>query len=92
MLDHKADAPLEALTELYVSTGSRDRFVLAAGRVGSRAWGPIEAVARSSIGADDVAEAVAVFRAADQPGFHRAYLRELSLKMTGVDLSVGPDR
>lgn len=66
-----------------MSTGSRDRFVLAAGRVGSRAWGPIETMARSSPGADDVAGAVAVFRAADQPGFHREYLRRLCLKMTG---------
>lgn len=87
VLDHPADEALEALADLYVATRSRDHYAMAARRLGSRAWRPIEAMARSQLGAKDRAGAVAVFRAADQPGFQQDHLRKLCLSLTGVDLA-----
>lgn len=89
ILDHHADEALEALADLYVATKSRDRFTLAARRLGSRAWRPIEAMARSHLAAKDRAGAIAVFAAADQPGFHREHIRKLCLSLTGFDLADG---
>lgn len=89
VLDHPADEALEALADLYVATRSRDRYAMAARRLGSRAWRPIEAMARSQLTAKDHASAVTVFRAADQPGFQQEYLRNLCLSLTGVDLGDG---
>lgn len=87
VLDYPADEALEALADLYVATRSRDRYVVAAQRLGSRAWRPVEAMARSQLAAKDRAGAVAVFKAADLPGFHQAHLRKLCLSLTGVDLA-----
>lgn len=87
VLDYQADEALEALADLYVSTRSRDRYLMAARRLGSRAWRPVEAMARDQLAADDRAGAVAVFRAADQPGLHREHLQRLCLSLTGVDLT-----
>jgi hypothetical protein len=87
VLDHPADEALEALADLYVATRSRDRYAMAARRLGSRAWRPIEAMARSQLGAKDRAGAVAVFKAADQPGFQQDHLRKLCLSLTGVNLA-----
>lgn len=39
-------------------------------RLVSRAWRPIDAMARSQLAAKDRTGAIAVFKAADQPGFH----------------------
>lgn len=89
ILDHHADEALEALADLYVATQSRDRFVMAARRLGSRAWRPIEAMARSHLKVKDETGAIAVFRAADQPGFHRDHIRKLCLSLTGFDLADG---
>jgi hypothetical protein len=87
VLDYPADEALEALADLYVATRSRDRYVMAARRLGSRAWRPIEAMARAQLTAEDRAGAVAVFKAADQPGPHREHLRKTCLSLTGVDLA-----
>lgn len=92
LLDHQADEALEALADLYLATRSRDRFVMAARRLGSRAWRPIDAMARSQLAAKDQAGAIAVFKAADQPGFQRDYLRRLCISFTGVDLAEEEDR
>jgi hypothetical protein len=92
VLDYPADEALEALADLYLSTRSRDRYAMAAQRLGSRAWRPIEAMARSQLGAHDRAGAIAVFKAADQPGFHQAHLRKVCLSLTGVDLAAETSR
>lgn len=91
LLDHHADAALEALADLYVATQSRDRYAMAARRLGSRSWRPIEAMARSHLAAKDRAGAIAVLKAADQPGFQRELLRKKCLDLTGTDLSDGVD-
>jgi hypothetical protein len=87
VLDSPADEALEALADLYVATRSRDSYAMAARRLGSRAWRPIDAMARSQLAANDRAGAIAVFKAADQPGFHRDHLRKVCLSLTGIDLS-----
>lgn len=87
VLDDQANEALEAIADLYVATRSRDRYLMAARRLGSRAWRPVEAMARDQLAANDQAGAVAVFRAADQPGFHRKHLQRLCLSLTGVDLT-----
>jgi hypothetical protein len=89
VLDYPADEALEALADVYVATRSRDRYPMAARRLGSRAWRPIDAMARSQLEAKDQAGAIAVFKAADQPGSHRDHLRKLCLSLTGVDLAQG---
>lgn len=89
VLDYPADEALAALADLYVATRSRDHYAMAARRLGSRAWRPIEAMARSQLGAKDRAGAVAVFRAADQPGVQQHHLRKLCLSLTGFDLADG---
>lgn len=87
VLDYPADEALEALADLYVATRSRDRYAMAARRLGSRAWRPIDAMARSQLAAKDRAGAITVFKAADQPGFQRDHLRKLCVALTGVDLA-----
>lgn len=87
ILDNHADEALGALADLYVATGSRDRYAMAARRMGSRAWRPIEAMARSQLKAKDHDGAIAVFRAADQPGWHQDHLRKMCLELTGIDLA-----
>ena len=64
VLDYPAEDALTALADLYVATRSRDRYVMAARRLGSRAWRPIVAMAQAQLNAKDRAGAVAVFKAA----------------------------
>jgi hypothetical protein len=90
VLDYHADEALEALADLYVTTRSRERYATTARRLGSRAWRPIEAMARSELAAKNPAGAVAVFAAADQPGHHQVHLRQVCLALTGVDLAQRP--
>jgi hypothetical protein len=86
VLDYEADRAEEALADLYVATRSRDRFGAVAGRLGSRAWRPIVAMAESQLKAGNAAGAVAIFEAADQPGWHRDHLRGRCRELTGTDL------
>ena len=90
VLDYHADEALEALADLYLATRSRERYATTARRLGSRAWRPIEAMARSELAAKNPAGAVAVFAAADQPGHHQVHLRQVCLALTGVDLAQRP--
>lgn len=92
VLDYPADDALEALADLYIATRARDRYVMAARRIGSRAWRPIEAMAESQLSANDAAGAVAVCKAADQPCHQQAYLRKKCLALTGVDLAADKTR
>jgi hypothetical protein len=91
VLDYEADAALEALADLYLATKTRDRYVDAAHRLGSRSWRHIEAMATSQWSSGDRDGAIAVFRAADQHGWHRDHLRAKCLAMTGVDLANDTD-
>lgn len=83
VLDYPANEALEALADLYVATRSRDRYTMAARHLGSRAWRPVDAMARDQLAAKDRAGAVAVFKSADQPGFHQVHLRKLCLSPPG---------
>lgn len=87
ILDYEADAALEALAGLYLATGTRDRYVGIAGRLGSLAWQTVEALAQSQMTAGDREGAVAVYRAADREGgSDREHLRRRCAALTGVDL------
>jgi len=86
VLDWEADEAIQALADLYLATRSRERYVMAARRLGSQWWRPIEAMAESMVAAGNMNGAVSVFRAADQPGWHRAHLRTRCRAMTGIDL------
>lgn len=86
VLDHEADVALGAQADLYLATKTRHRYVDATRRLGSRSWRPIGAMATSQLKARDRDGAVAVFRAADQPGHHQAHLQRRCLDLTGVDL------
>lgn len=68
---------------LHVAGRRYERYVDTARALGSRAWMPIVALAESALSAGDAALAVAVFRAADQPGAHREYLRRCCYELTG---------
>jgi hypothetical protein len=61
-----------------------DSFVECAAALGSRAWHPIVQLAETAAKNDRRALAEAVFAAADQPGFHRDYLRDQSIRLLGV--------
>lgn len=87
VLDCEADEAAVAIADLYVATGARDRYETAALRLGSQSWRSIESMAESQLKARDRPGAVAVFRAADQPGWHRDFLRGKCRAMTGVDLA-----
>lgn len=74
ILDWEADEALQALPDLYIATGTHDRYVAAAEQLGSQWWQPIEAMATSLVNAGRRDDALALFEAADQPGMHRDYL------------------
>ncbi len=74
ILDWEADRALEAIAHLYLATNYVDGFVEAAEALGSRSWMPIVAMAEHALGAGDRRTALAVFDAADQPGFHQTLL------------------
>ncbi|MCP4087808.1 MAG: hypothetical protein GY745_22600 [Actinomycetia bacterium] len=75
VLGWEADEAFQALPDLYIATGTHDRFVGAAERLGSGWWQLIEAMATTLVDSGRRDEALAVFAAADQPGMHRDYLR-----------------
>lgn len=78
---------------LHVAGRRYDRYVDTARALGSRAWMPIVALAESALSANDAPLALAVFRAADQPGAHRDYLRRRCYELTGWQgpFSAGPE-
>jgi hypothetical protein len=83
----------ERLADLYLATGSRDRYLRAASLLGSRAWRPIEQMPQSLLDAGDHDAAVALFLAADQPGMHQDHLRRRCHDLTGIELAAsGRDR
>lgn len=88
-LDYQADEALVQIGWLHVAGRRFSRYEQAANRIGSRNWQPIMVMAESALRAGRHELAVAVFRAADQPGFHREHLRERCQALTGV--AVGDD-
>ncbi len=83
VLDWEADEALRALPDLYIATGTHDRFVATAERLGSRWWQPIEAMAKALLETGDRPGALAVFAAADQPGWHRDHLQRRCQALCG---------
>jgi hypothetical protein len=56
------------------------------GELSDAEWQPIENMAAAQLAAgDDRAGAIAIFRAADQPGPRRDHLRRRCRALTGVD-------
>jgi hypothetical protein len=81
--DYRADDALELVAWLHLAGHRYTRYVDAAGRLGPDHWIPIVALAESAISAGRRQLAVDVFRAADQPGWHRDHLRQRCLALTG---------
>jgi len=86
-LDNPAEEARRQLAWLAVARRRFSRYVEVAGCLGSDHWREIEALAESAIRSGRRDLAVEVFRAADQPGWHRARLRTRCLEPTGVDLA-----
>lgn len=82
-LEFYAEEALDLLAELYVAKRRCERFVTAAANMGSEKWERITRMAESALKQGRKDLALAVFAAADQPGFHRDYLRQQCLKLTG---------
>ena len=85
-LDHQADEALQQVAWLAVGGRRFGHYVEAAARLGSDHWMPIEAMAESALRSGRRELAVAVFRAADRPGFHQEHLRQRCRVLTGVDV------
>ncbi len=86
-LEYQAEAAATQIGWLHVAGRRLDRYETAAERIGSRNWQPVVAMAESALDAGRQDLAVAVYRAADQPGFHQSQLRQRCLQLTGVDLA-----
>lgn len=86
-LGYQAEAAATQIGWLHVAGRRLDRYEAAAARIGSRNWQPVVAMAESALDAGRHDLAVAVYRAADQPGFHQSHLRQRCLQLTGVDLA-----
>ncbi len=80
--DYQADQALELVAWLHVAGHRYTRYAEAAGRMGSRDWRVVLALAESALAAGRHQTAVEVFRAAHQPGWNREHLRERCLALT----------
>jgi hypothetical protein len=81
--EYHIEQALGLLARLFIQQKLSEKFVSLAREMGSRAWEPILTMAEAAWKAGKHKVAVAVFSAADQPGFHQEYLREECVKMTG---------
>jgi hypothetical protein len=86
-LDWEADEALQQVAWLHAAHRRWDRYPDTARRIGSDHWMPIVALAQAALARRRTDVAVAVFRAADRPGFQRDYLRRRCRELTGVDLA-----
>ena len=86
-LDYQAEAAASQISWLHVAGRRFSRYEAAAAQIRSRNWQPVVAMAESALDAGRHDLAVAVFRAADQPGFHQSDIRQRCLQLTGVDLA-----
>ena len=84
--DYQANEALELVAWLHLAGHRYTRYADAAARLGSDHWIPIVALAESATRAGRRRLAVDVFRAADQPGWHRDHLRQRCLALTGERL------
>ncbi len=85
-LDYEADEALQLVAWAAVAVRRYDRYPDVARRHCSDHWMPVVALAESAARARRQDLAVDVFRAADQPGWHRDFLRRRCLELTGVTL------
>lgn len=90
--DFHGDQAEQLVAWLHLAGRRYHRYVETAGRLGSKLWMPIVALAESALSAGNRPLAVEVFRAADQPGWHRDHLRQRCVELTGTRLDdSGPD-
>jgi hypothetical protein len=85
-LTYRAEEALNLLAWLQVAGHRLSHYALTARRLGSDHWVPVVAMARSALESGRADVAYAVFRGADQPGMHRAFLRGECRKLTGRSL------
>lgn len=82
--DLHGDQAEQLIAWLHLAGRRFDRYVQTARRLGTAAWMPIVALAESALTAGNQPLAVAVFQAADRPGWHRDHLRQRCLELTGA--------
>lgn len=82
-LDWHADEAAVAIAWLHVATRHLEGFTAIAERLGSAHWMPIVALAEQALADRRPDVARAVFDAADQPGWHRDYLRRRRTDLLG---------
>lgn len=87
--EYQADEALELVAWLHIAGRRYTRYVDAARRLGSDHWQPVVALAESAAASGRIGVAVDVFRAADQPGWHRGHLRDRCLALTGAPVDNG---
>ena len=81
--DYQHERVLALRAALLVAHRRYDQYVELAATVGSSAWKPIVSMAERAQKAGKRDLALAVFRAADVPGWHRDYLRDECKRVTG---------
>ena len=84
--DYHADQALQLIAWMHLAGRRYLAYTDAARRLGSDHWRPIQTLAESAIAGGRPDVAVAVFRAADQPGMHQELLRQRCFQITGVRL------
>ncbi len=82
-MEYRVDEALDLMAELYVFKEMLDRFVPGAAEMGSRQWRRILIMAEAALKAGRRDLGLAVFSAADQPGFHRDHLRKRCVELLG---------
>jgi hypothetical protein len=90
--EYQAEEALTLLGELHVAKRSFALFAALASEMGPRHWRRIERMAEAALRVGKRSLAIEVFAAADQPGWHRDYLRKRCKDLTGVLPAHGASR
>jgi hypothetical protein len=91
-LEYQAERALTLRADLHVAKRRVGAFVDLALEMGSREWQRITTMAEAALRQRRRDLALAIFAAADQPGFHRERLRDDSLRLPAVFPSGRPQR
>ena len=83
-LEYQADEALTLRGELHVAKRRFGAFPDLAAEMGSREWQRITTMAEAALRGRRRDLALAIFAAADQPGFHRAHLRDECRRLLGT--------
>ncbi|MBK7584482.1 MAG: hypothetical protein IPI67_30295 [Myxococcales bacterium] len=83
LFEHQIGKALGFKAAVLIVQKKFDEFVQLATKLGSSEWRPIVTMAEAAMKAKKPAVALAVFGAANQPGFHQEYLAQKCIEVTG---------